>query len=143
MKYYAVFDTNVLVSAMITHNSNSATVKVLEQVVKGSIIPLFNDEILLEYQEVLHRSKFNLRENDILNMLDLLVENGCWAGRRTSDFPYPDADDIVFFEVAMSKEGSFLVTGNIKHFPKTPTVVTPVQMLEILGVLDEDEAMKR
>ena len=110
MKYYAVFDTNVLVSAMVTHNSDSATVKVIEQVARGSIIPLFNDEILLEYQEVLHRNKFNLREDDILNMLDLLVDNGCWAGRRNTDFPFPDTDDIVFFEVAMSKEGSFLVT---------------------------------
>ena len=138
MKYFAVFDTNVLVSAMITHNSDSATVKVLEQVVKGLIVPLFNDEILLEYQEVLHRDKFNLREDDILNMLDLIIDNGCWAGRRTTDFPYPDADDIVFFEVAMSKEGTFLVTGNTKHFPKVPTVVTPAEMLEIMGVKKDD-----
>lgn len=134
MKYFAVFDTNVLVSAMITHNSDSATVKVLEQVVKGHIVPLFNDEILLEYQEGLHRDKFNLREDDILNMLDLLVDNGCWAGRRTTDVSFTDADDIVFFEVSMSKEGAFLVTGNTKHFPKVPTVVTPAEMLEIMGV---------
>ena len=134
MKYFAVFDTNVLVSAMITHNSDSATVKVLEQVVKGRIVPLFNDEIFLEYQEVLNRDKFNLREADILNMLDLIIDNGCWAGRRTTDFPFTDADDIVFFEVTMSKEGSFLVTGNTKHFPKVPTVVTPAEMLEIIGV---------
>lgn len=134
MKYFAVFDTNVLVSAMITHNSDSATVKVLEQVVKGRIVPLFNDEIFLEYQEVLNRDKFNLREDDILNMLDLIIDNGCWAGRRTTDFPFTDADDIVFFEVTMSKEGSFLVTGNTKHFPKVPTVVTPAEMLEIIGV---------
>lgn len=134
MKYFAVFDTNVLVSAMITHNSDSATVKVLEQVVRGHIVPLFNDEILLEYQEVLHRDKFNLREDDILNMLDLLVDNGCWAGRRTTDVSFTDADDIVFFEVSMSKEGAFLVTGNTKHFPKVPTVVTHAEMLEIMGV---------
>ncbi len=134
MKYFAVFDTNVLVSAMITHNSDSATVKVLEQVVKGRIVPLFNDEILLEYQEVLNRDKFNLREDDILNMLDLIIDNGCWAGRRATDFPFTYADDIVFFEVAMSKEGTFLVTGNTKHFPKVPTVVPPAEMLEIIGV---------
>ena len=136
MKYYAVFDTNVLVSAMITHKSDSATVRVIEQVVKGRVIPLFNDEILLEYQEVLHRSKFNLRENDILNMLDLFVDNGCWVGRKTTVFPFPDADDIVFFEVAMSKDDACLITGNIRHFPKTPKVVTPAEMLEILEMSD-------
>ncbi|MBO7630149.1 MAG: putative toxin-antitoxin system toxin component, PIN family [Bacteroidales bacterium] len=134
MKYYAVFDTNVLVSAMITHNSDSATVRVMEQVVKGRVIPLFNDEILLEYQEVLQRSKFNLREEDVLNMLDLFVDNGCWAGREATDIPFPDADDIVFFEVAMSKEDAYLITGNIRHFPKTPKVVTPAEMLEIMGM---------
>ena len=134
MKYYAVFDTNVLVSAMITYNSDSATVRVMEQVVKGRVIPLFNDEILLEYQEVLHRSKFNLREEDVLNMLDLFVDNGCWAGREATDIPFPDADDIVFFEVAMSKEDAYLITGNIRHFPKTPKVVTPAEMLEIMGM---------
>ena len=138
MKFFAVFDTNVLVSAMITQNSDSATVKVLEQVVKGRIIPLFNDEILLEYQEVLNRDKFNLREDDILNMLDLIIDNGCWAGRRATDFPFTDVNDIVFFEVSMSKEGTFLVTGNTKHFPKVPTVVTPAEMLEIMGVKKDD-----
>lgn len=134
MKYYAVFDTNVLVSAMITHNSDSATVRVIEQVVKGLVIPLFNDEILLEYQEVLHRSKLNLREEDVLNMLDLFVDKGCRAGREATDVPFPDADDIVFFEVAMSKDDAYLITGSIRHFPKTPKVVTPAEMLEIMGV---------
>ena len=43
-----------------------------------------------------------------------------------------DADDVVFYEVALSKEDAFLVTGNTKHFPKNPIVVTPAEMLEIL-----------
>ena len=102
--------------------------------VKGLLIPLFNNEILLEYQDVLSRSKFNLREEDVLSMLDLFVDNGCWAGREAADIPFPDSDDIVFYEVAMSKDDAFLITGNIRHFPKTSKVVTPAEMLEILGV---------
>mgnify|MGYP004686366295 FL=1 len=43
-----------------------------------------------------------------------------------------DEDDRVFYEVALSEEDSFLVTGNLKHFPKTPKVVTAAQMMEIL-----------
>jgi hypothetical protein len=38
----------------------------------------------------------------------------------------------VFYEVALSKDDAYLVTGNTKHFPKKPIVVTPAQMLEIL-----------
>ena len=136
MKVFAVFDTNVIVSAMIANNSESATVKVLEQVVKGRIVPLFNEEILSEYQAVLHRSKFNLREEDILNLFELLFENGCWANRKATEFPFSDTDDIVFVEVSMSKEGAFLITGNTKHFPKVPTVVTPAEMLEFLETFE-------
>ncbi len=46
---------------------------------------------------------------------------------------FPDASDAVFYEVALSKEGSYLVTGNKKHFPKSPIVVTPAEMMEILA----------
>jgi len=46
---------------------------------------------------------------------------------------FPDADDIVFYEVKMSVDEAFLVTGNIKHFPKNPLVVTPTEMVEILS----------
>lgn len=38
----------------------------------------------------------------------------------------------MFYEVALSKEDAFLVTGNQKHFPMTPIVVTPAELLEIL-----------
>lgn len=133
MKYYAVFDTNVLVSAMITSNSDSATVKVLELVATGRIIPLYNSEIITEYYEVLHRSKFNLRENDIANMLEMLVEQGVSSHRVATSEQFVDVDDVVFYEIALSKEGAYLITGNTKHFPKTPIVVTPSEMLEIIG----------
>lgn len=51
-----------------------------------------------------------------------------------ADTSFPDPDDIVFYEVKMSKEDAYLVTGNIKHFPNTPFVVTPKEMMEILAV---------
>ena len=37
-------------------------------------------------------------------------------------------------EVTLSKDDAYLVTGNIKHFPKKPFVVTPAEMVEILGL---------
>ena len=30
----------------------------------------------------------------------------------------------------MIKEDAYLVTGNIKHFPRTPIVVTPAEMVD-------------
>ena len=50
--------------------------------------------------------------------------------------PFPDSDDRVFYEVALSKDGAYMVTGNLKHFPKTPIVVTPAEMMKIVGKND-------
>jgi len=44
----------------------------------------------------------------------------------------PNPKDIVFYEVALSVDDSFIVTGSIKHFPKKPFVVTPAEMLQII-----------
>ena len=48
MSLYVVFDTNVIVSAMVSPHPNASTVKALEAISKGKIIPLFNEEIIAE-----------------------------------------------------------------------------------------------
>lgn len=132
MKVYAVFDTNVLVSAMISHNSNASTVKVVVAMALEKIVPLYNEEIVNEYDDVLHREKFNLLDEDVANMIGSILKNGLNVSRTESGLEFPDATDAVFYEVALSKEGAFVVTGNTKHFPKTPIVVSPAEMLQIL-----------
>lgn len=46
----------------------------------------------------------------------------------------PDMKDLPFYEVVMEKreENAYLVTGNLKHFPSEPFIVTARQMLDIL-----------
>lgn len=129
---YAVIDTNIFVSALITHNSNASTVKILESMYFQRFIPLYNDEIIAEYEDVLYRRKFKLSEDQIRVVIDFVKENGIDSSRFPYDGDMPDEDDRVFYEVALSEEDSFLVTGNLKHFPKTPKVVTAAQMMEIL-----------
>ncbi len=51
MKYYAVLDTNVLVSAML--KAGSVPGLVTTEALIGDIIPVLNDEIIAEYEEVL------------------------------------------------------------------------------------------
>lgn len=128
----AVIDTNVIVSAYITKNLEAATSKVWEAVLQCKLTPIFNDEILSEYSEVLHREMFGIPKHLIKWALDTIVTNGVRGERVLSDEFFPDQKDVVFYEVAMSKEDAYLVTGNTKHFPKKPIVVTPAEMLEIL-----------
>lgn len=58
MNYYAVIDTNVLVSALLKWNSVPG--KIIEMVFTGIITPILNDDILREYREVLFRPKFGM-----------------------------------------------------------------------------------
>ena len=128
----AVIDTNVVVSAYITKNLEAATSKVWEAVLQCKLTPIYNDEILSEYSEVLRRKKFGIPEHLIKWALDKIVTNGVRGERVLSDEFFPDPKDVVFYEVALSKEDAYLVTGNTKHFPNKPIVVTPAEMLEIL-----------
>lgn len=130
-RFYAVFDTNVLVSSLMSKRIDSPTVVLLDYVLDGQIVLLYNDEILEEYKDVLHRSKFEFSEDRIVAVLDM-VATGLNMERTPSGETFPDADDAVFYEVALSKEGSYVVTGNQKHFPKSPIVVTPAEMLQII-----------
>lgn len=129
---YAVIDTNVFVSALITKNSESPTRLVYDYIDNGDITPLYNDEIIAEYKEVLSRPKFKLSQEIISALLSLVVENGISSDRFAYSEAMIDEKDRVFYEVSLSVEDSFLVTGNLKHFPTTPHVITPHQVVEIL-----------
>ena len=133
MKVYAVIDTNVLVSAMLTHNLESATTKTIEAIVTGKILPLYNPEIIEEYEDVLYRKKFDLENDDVDQLIRFIIQAGINVERTKSNEVFTDSSDAVFYEVALSKEGSFVVTGNLKHFPKSPIVVTPSEILEIIN----------
>lgn len=122
-----------LVSVMLSRTPEAATVKLFEAIQKRDITMLYNHEILKEYSEVLLRPKFNLPADRVMEVLAFIAEEGIPSSRVHSEEFFPDPKDIVFYEVALSKEDAFLVTGNLKHFPKTPIVVTPAEMMEILA----------
>ena len=67
---YAVIDTNVFVSALLSHHSDAATVQVVEAISQKGICPLDNEEILAEYEEVLGRVKFRFPASSISTILN-------------------------------------------------------------------------
>ena len=132
MKIYAVIDTNVIVSALIPKREDSPTRLILDYLLKGRIILVYNEEILKEYLEVLTRSKFKLSKDLVLSFLDIIRQTGLFKDRVHSEVDMPDAKDVVFYEVTLSKKSAYLVTGNIKHFPKEKFIVTPSEMIDIM-----------
>ena len=115
---YAVIDTNVIVSAYITKNLMAATSRVWAAVLQGKIIPVYSDEMIDEYTEVLHRKKFDIPEHLIKWAIDRILMNGIHGERVPSKENFPDPKDVVFYEVALSKDNAYLVTGNKSISPR-------------------------
>ena len=133
MKFYAVIDTNVLVSAAV--KPESVPGQVLELVLDGVIVPVLNRAILKEYRDVLLRPKFDFPEKIVKDVLSEIDGRGIQVDAEPIDAGLPDPKDLVFYEVVMEKrkeEDTYLVTGNIKHFPEKPFIVTPRQMIDII-----------
>ncbi len=130
---YAVIDTNVIVSALITKNPKAATVKVLEAVLTGEVVPVHNSVILDEYDQVLRREKFHLDNDVIDSILNYFRVFGSEELPKHADIDMPDEDDRIFYEVSLSAEDSFLVTGNLKHYPQSPKVVSPSEFIKLLA----------
>lgn len=118
MNYYAVIDTNVIVSSMLKHDSIPGTI--IDLVLTKEIIPLLNKEILDEYSEVLTRNKFGFKKKDVQSLLNEIKNDSIFLEPEEILEDFVDEDDIVFFEIVMSAKHSmdaYLITGNIKHYP--------------------------
>lgn len=129
---YVVIDTNVLVSALITKNPEAATAKVVRLLLEQEFVPLYDAEIIGEYEDVLHRSKFPILKETADALISFIIENGIESSRVDFEESMPDEDDRVFYEVSLSQDDSFLVTGNLKHYPMSPRVITPADFVNII-----------
>ena len=139
MSFYAVIDTNVLVSAFL--KSTSVPHIVVDYVFAGDIVPLYNEEILAEYKDVLNRPKFHFPKEAVELTVNKIKEIGIHFDSIAVNENLPDLKDVIFYAVTMNarnEKDAYLVTGNIKHFPEKPFVVTPRQMLDIVEGIEDN-----
>ncbi|WP_256729308.1 putative toxin-antitoxin system toxin component, PIN family [Treponema parvum] len=131
---HAVIDTNVLVSAFL--KENSVPRYVIDYMYAERIVPIYNAQIIAEYFAVLHRPKFCFPPEAVDIAVNAIQKIGLKVDGASVKEPLPDPKDIVFYAVALNARRLFetyLVTGNIRHFPIHPFVVTPRQFLDILA----------
>lgn len=134
MKCYAVIDTNVLVSSLLSKTETSATFQIMLHLISGNIIPVYSNEIMAEYREVLSRKKFKFPVEHIEYLLSVIEKFGILTTPTSTDVVLLDMKDLPFYEVVMEKrsDNAYLVTGNLKHFPNEPFIITARQMLDII-----------
>lgn len=133
-KYYVIFDTNVIVSMLLSGDINSYPMLLMNYIYDGIITPVFSNEILNEYKEVLSRDKFPFTKKMIGDLINYIKKLGINIEPQKLEIEFEDYDDLVFYEVLMTKNKheKKLVTGNIKHFPKQVNIMTPKEMVELI-----------
>lgn len=130
-----VIDTNVIVSAFLSSHENAATVLVLYKLYKNEIKLYYSKEILIEYKDVLNREKFKFDKKEINKFINYVLEKGRVIKPERINKELIDKKDLPFYETVMDKSirESKLITGNIKHFPMKPFIMTPAEFIKNFG----------
>ena len=127
-----VLDTNVVVSALLNPQGppGQLFVKVLQE---PDFDLCMSGDVFAEYDEVIHRPRFQRSQSEIDDTLKAIRELGFWVKPIEKVHCCADPDDDVFLECAEAADAQYLVTGNTRHFPSSwgnVKIVTPREFLE-------------
>ena len=135
-----VLDTNVLVSGLLNPFGSSG--EIVRMVSAGKLILGYDSRILLEYQEVLNRSKFQFDKDQIDSLIDYIKKKGQVVSSGPLNKHLPDPDDAPFLEVAIEGKTEYLVTGNKVHYPKKfregIKVLSPTEFINIYRKIQDN-----
>ena len=90
---------------------------------------------------MLNRPKFHFPKEAVELTVNKIKEIGSHFDSIAVNGNLPDPKDVVFYAVTMNarnEKAAYLVTGNIKHFPEKPFVVTHRQMLDIVEDIEDN-----
>ena len=127
-----ILDTNVIVSAILSPAGNPA--RILTAVLSSKIELLYNNHILAEYITVLRQEKFRLNKELNDYIIEYICKEGVFFFASLLKIKFDHEDDKKFYELYKSGKADYLVTGNIKHFPKENGIVTPKTFIQKIQI---------
>ena len=91
-----VLDTNIIVSALLSPGGVPA--KILNLVLTGSALLIYDNSVLAEYVYVLGREKLKI-DQDLRNLvIDFIEKEGVYTITVPNGNPFMDRDDKMFYE---------------------------------------------
>jgi putative PIN family toxin of toxin-antitoxin system len=138
LRTVAVIDTNVLISALRSNRGGSH--EVIRRVGTGRFETALSVPLLLEYEEVVHRTReyVNRSVRQINDILDYLCSVCSLHKVHYLWRPFlADADDDMVLELAVAANATHIVTHNVRDFRGCErfaiSVITPGDFLKLLG----------
>jgi putative PIN family toxin of toxin-antitoxin system len=111
-----VIDTNVLISAAIKPTGLQRTGLLIATTKPARLYVSL--PILEEYGDVLARPELRIRKGLRLQLLQLLRNRSYTVAPKRHLDVAGDPDDNKFIECADAARADYLITGNLKHFPR-------------------------
>ena len=124
-----VIDTNILVSALMKPDSKPA--RVFDTVPDKLVRLYYSEGIMHEYRDVLTREKFHFDKVKYTTVFNRVKKFGVLLTLTPYTHLLPDETDRVFYDTAVAA-GAYLVTGNMKHYPNEPFILTPADFVALL-----------
>ena len=87
-----------------------------------------------KYADVLSRDKFNLSVTTQKAVIDKIKEIGLLIEPNVSTIPLPDESDRKFYDTAKAAN-AYLITGNTKHYPEEPHILSPAQFVAVADTM--------
>jgi putative PIN family toxin of toxin-antitoxin system len=129
-----VIDTNVVISAALKPEGLQRTTFLLA-ITKPARLYV-SQPILEEYAEVLSRPEFKIRKGLRQQLLQLIKHRGNLVVPSRRLEVSGDPDDNRFLECADSARADYLVTGNLRQFPrfwKKTKIITPREFIGLVA----------
>jgi putative PIN family toxin of toxin-antitoxin system len=129
-----VIDTNVVISAALKPEGLQRTTFLLA-ITKPARLYV-SQPILEEYAEVLSRPEFKIRKGLRQQLLQLIKNRGNLVVPSRRLEVSGDPDDNRFLECADAARADYLVTGNLRHFPrfwKKTKIITPREFIGLVA----------
>lgn len=132
----AIIDTNVIVSGLLTADTDAPTAVILSAMLAGRLSYLLSVDLIAEYREVLVRPRIarhhGLSDTEIDAVLTELTLNGDVRTPHAAAARVPDSGDRHLWALLESIPTSVLVTGDdalLKHALWPDRVVSPRQFV--------------
>lgn len=129
----AIIDTNVVVSSVLTRDSDAPTARIAEGMIAGRFRFLISVELLAEYRDVLLREKIRRRhglsEAEVDMLLTEIATNGILV-----DPPIENArgEDAHILQILVTEPTAVLVTGDrrlAQSLPREARTLTPREFM--------------
>lgn len=129
-----VVDTNIVVSAALKPEGLQRTVLLLALTKPARLY--VSVPIVAEYRAVLSRPEFQIRKGLQQQLLQLVEKNARSVAPVRHLEVTRDPDDNIFVECADVAGADYLITGNIRHFPrywKRTKIITSREFLSLVA----------